>query len=102
MIIIWDSMPVEIYSFPYYNESKRVNIIMEKDKGLLISRLDLNEMKDLASVLERLTKSGNEKIKEEAESSLLILLSYMKKAIKGSVVTQKGYFERTLRDIDKE
>ena len=71
-----------------------------KDEDTLISELDLNEMKDLANSLDRLTKNNDEKISKKAKTCLLKLLDNMEKSIDGMIYSSRGQYEKFLSEIN--
>ena len=61
------------------------------EKKILISELNLMELKELAETYYKISKSSNDEIRIKAEKRLLEILDYMEKAQTGEIITREQY-----------
>lgn len=75
------------------------NLGMIKENNILISNLNLSDLKELAETYFKLSKSENKDIKKKSEKLLIETLDFMDKAHKGEVMTVNQYSKNILDAI---
>lgn len=72
------------------------NLGMIKEDNILISKLKLSDLRELAETYFKLSKSENKDVKERAEKRLIETLNSMEKAHKEEIMTVSQYSRKFL------